>query len=242
MMTVSVITPTRLAPERIPLLLELNQSLRHNACAVEHVVVVDGNSIDAVPAELRDRATIFATPKPIGQAAARNLALGLAQGDWITSADDDDLLPPQSIDQRLAALNRQPGALWAAGYLTDASRRHLEVMAPGPCAPGDVWRAWPQPEATIPLGPTSLLVQRPLLQRLGGWMGLPQGEDLGMMMAVTCTAPGVLADAWVYHYRMHSGQMTKAPGFNTLETLCRRCAWQRGALLMDQSQSEPRQP
>ena len=52
-----------------------------------------------------------------------------------------------------------------------------------------------------------------------------------MMMAVTSSASGVLIDQWVYEYRMHPGQMTKAADFHQLESLARRCAWQRGALL-----------
>jgi len=153
----------------------------------------------------------------------------------VTSADDDDLLPAHSIDQRLDAINGQANALWSAGYLSDVSDNKSQIMAPGPCAPGDVWRAWPTPQHAIPLGPTSLLVEANLLKRVGGWMGLSQGEDLGMMMAVTCTAPGVLIDACVYHYRVHGGQMTKSPWFDDLELLSRTCAWQRGEQILSQS-------
>lgn len=231
-MKVSVITPTRLLPERVPMLLELHHSLQANRCRVEHVVVVDGNPQAAIPAELRDNATVYVVPKAVGQAAARNFGLCLAQGEWITSADDDDLLPSGSIDQRLEALAAHPECLWSAGYLSEPERRHKEILRPGRLAPGDVWRAWSDPDHPIPLGPTSLLIDRALLRRLGGWMGLCQGEDLGMMMAVTSTAPGVLIDSWVYHYRMHPGQMTQAPDFVGLESLCRRCAWQRGQQLV----------
>ena len=110
-------------------------------------------------------------------------------------------------------------------------------MPAGPCAPGDVWRAWPTPNHDIPLGPTCLLVETNLLKRVGGWMGLSQGEDLGMMMAVTCTAPGILIDSCVYHYRMHGNQITKSPWFSDLELLSRTCAWQRGEQIVCQSSS-----
>jgi hypothetical protein len=153
----------------------------------------------------------------------------------VTSADDDDLLPPHSIDQRLQAIADQPNALWAAGYLSENSSEQPQIMQAGPCAPGDVWRAWPTPNHNIPLGPTSLLVETNLLKRVGGWMGLSQGEDLGMMMAVTCTAPGILIDSCVYQYRMHGNQMTKSPWFDDLELLSRTCAWQRGEQILSQS-------
>jgi len=227
-MTVSVITPTRLLPDRLSMLVELNESLGNNDCFVEHVIVVDGASQEEVPAEIRQRATVIATGRPIGQAAARNLGLAIANGEWITSADDDDWLYPQSIDKRLHAIHAQPGARWSAGYCTDDSTIDPGIVPAGPCSPGDIWRAWPTPKASIPLGPTTLLVEANLLKRAGGWMGLPQGEDIGMMMAVTCMAPGVVIDAYVYHIRLHGGQMTKTTWFDDLELLSRRCAWERG--------------
>jgi glycosyltransferase involved in cell wall biosynthesis len=234
-MLVSVITPTRLAPDRLAMLVELNQSLQLNHCNVEHVIVVDGNNQDAIPLEICQQATVINSSRPIGQAACRNLGLVVARGAWVTSADDDDLLPPHSIDQRLQAIQDQPNALWAAGYLGGDSSVETKIMAAGPCAPGDVWRSWPTPKHDIPLGPTSLLVETNLLKRIGGWMGLSQGEDLGMMMAVTCTAPGVLIDACVYHYRMHGNQITKSPWFDDLELLSRTCAWQRGEQILSHS-------
>ena len=236
-MLVSVITPTRLAPDRLAMLVELNRSLQLNHCNVEHVIVVDGNNQDTIPLEIRQQATIINSSRSIGQAACRNLGLVVARGAWVTSADDDDLLPPQSIDLRLQAIRDQPYALWAAGYLDGNSCEETQIMSAGPCAPGDVWRAWPTPKHNIPLGPTSLLVDTNLLKRVGGWMGLSQGEDLGMMMAVTCTAPGVLIDACVYHYRVHGNQMTKSPWFDDLELLSRTCAWQRGEQILCQSPS-----
>ena len=234
LMTVSVITPTRLLPDRLSMLVELNVSLQNNDCLVEHVVVVDGASQEELPRELCERATVIATGRPIGQAAARNLGLAIAKGEWITSADDDDWLYPRSIDMRLGAIHGQAGALWSAGYCTDDSKIDPGIVPVGPSAPGDVWRAWPTPMASIPLGPTTLLVEANLLKRAGGWMGLPQGEDIGMMMAVTCMAPGVVIDAYVYHIRLHEGQMTKATWFDDLELMSRRCAWERGERILSE--------
>jgi glycosyltransferase involved in cell wall biosynthesis len=236
-MLVSVITPTRLAPDRLGMLVELNRSLRHNHCNIEHIIVIDGNNQDTIPQEIRQQATVIGSSRPIGQAACRNLGLVVARGAWVTSADDDDLLPPHSIDQRLQAIQDQPNTLWAAGYLKENCNEEPQIMSAGPCAPGDVWRAWPTPNHSIPLGPTSLLVEVNLLKRVGGWMGLSQGEDLGMMMAVTCTEPGILIDSCVYHYRMHGNQMTKSPWFDELELLSRTCAWQRGEQILCQSVS-----
>ena len=104
------------------MLSDLNRSLADNNCKTEHVIVVDGNGIESLPPDLAANATVIASARPIGQAAARNLGLLVARGEWITSADDDDWLYPRSIDQRLAAIDDQAGALWAAGYCTSTSR------------------------------------------------------------------------------------------------------------------------
>ena len=221
------------------MLSDLNRSLADNNCKTEHVIVVDGNGIESLPPDLVANATVIASARPIGQAAARNLGLLVARGEWITSADDDDWLYPRSIDQRLAAIDDQAGALWAAGYCTDDLKNDPAIVAAGPCLAGDVWRAWPSPHDSIPLGPTTLLVEAALLKRVGGWMGLPQGEDLGMMIAVTSTAPGVLIADYVYHIRLHVGQMTKSSWFDDLELLSRRSAWERGQFILSQHQHQP---
>ena len=91
------------------MLSDLNRSLADNHCNVEHVIVVDGNGIESLPADLAANATVIASARPIGQAAARNLGLLVARGEWITSADDDDWLYPRSIDQAWLRLMTRPG-------------------------------------------------------------------------------------------------------------------------------------
>ena len=89
-MAVSMITPTRLLPDRLSMLVELNVSLQNNDCLVVPVVIVDGVSQGELPHELCERAAVLAAGRPIGQAAARNLGLVIAKAEWITSADGDD--------------------------------------------------------------------------------------------------------------------------------------------------------
>jgi glycosyltransferase involved in cell wall biosynthesis len=89
------------------MLLELNQSLSRNRCPVEHVVVVDGNPEETITEELAGLATVIRSPRPIGQAEARNLGLEAAKGGWVTSADDNDWLHAYSIDRLLEAISGQ---------------------------------------------------------------------------------------------------------------------------------------
>lgn len=69
-MSVSVITPTRLLPDRLNMLVALNASLSSNNCEIEHVIVIDGKDTTNLPGDLAKKATIISTARPIGQAAA----------------------------------------------------------------------------------------------------------------------------------------------------------------------------
>jgi len=99
--------PPDLLPDRVGMLVELNQSLSRNRCPVEHVIVVDGNPGGTIPEELAGRAAVLPSPWPIGQAEARNLGLEAAKGGWVTSADDNDWLHSYSIDRLLEAISGQ---------------------------------------------------------------------------------------------------------------------------------------
>ena len=175
------------------------------------------------------------THRLLGPAGVRNLALLRASGTWITSVDDDDRLPPGSLDIRLQAL-LQHQVPWVAGTLTHryADGRENVWACPTPLGlrkPGDVFRAWPEASGTVPLGPTTLLVAADLLSAVGGWQGLPQGEDLGMVMGLTGIAPGFMLPDSVYYYNQHEGQSVRQEGFEVLEATVRQIAWRRGAVL-----------
>lgn len=230
-----MITATRLETGRIPSLITLHTDLAASKADWEWVIVVDGARDPAVPAPVRadPRVRILRTRQAVGAAGARNLGLGVARGEYVTSADDDDRLPAGSLEHRLDAV-RSHGAAWAGGMLADLRDGVLAAwdcpMPAGDAAPGDVWRAWGCPCAPFPIGPTTLLVDADLLRLVGGWHGLPQAEDFGMALAVTGSAPGVVLDEVVYIYRRHGAQMTTRPQFDELEPLVRHITFERGRL------------
>ncbi|RJL21245.1 glycosyltransferase family A protein [Bailinhaonella thermotolerans] len=238
-MDVTIITATRLVPARIPYLLQLHASLAaQQDAAWRWILALDGVPADRVPPALRQdsRVTVVESARPAGAAAVRNLALHHVQTPWTTSAADDDLLPAGSLRRRLRAAAAHSGAGWVAGRSDDLLpggrlRRWTCPAPPGHHAPGGVWRCWPAPEATLPLGPWTLLTRTDLLRRVGGWQGLPQAEDIGMLIAVTGTAPGIVLPESVYCYRKHPGQMMRSPGFDLLEPAVRQITWERGRLL-----------
>ena len=232
----SVLTPTQLSPARAEFLAELHADLCGSAVAWEWVIAVDGGRDRAVPAaiEADPRVRVLRIGRPVGAAYARNLALGIARGRYVTSVDDDDHVPCGSLEQRLHAIATLDLG-WVAGRLADLRDGVLSPwecgVSPGAKEPGDVWRSWSCPCLEFPLGPTTLLVEAGLLRSVGGWQGLPQAEDFGMVLAVTGRAPGMMLGDVVYAYRRHPDQFTAQPGFIELEPLVRHITYERGRLL-----------
>ncbi|GAA2720682.1 MULTISPECIES: glycosyltransferase family A protein [Streptomyces] len=233
---ITVITPTRLLPNRLPYLELLHESLHVQTVEWELVLAIDGADPDHVPRPLaRDpRVKILELPK-VGSAAARNLALTQAEGDWVQYADDDDVFPAEAFAVR-HDYARANGLGWVAGWLADlfpdgSTRVWKCPVPPGLLAPGEVWTYWPTPQATMPLGQTQIIARRELVQAAAGHGGLPQGEDFVYVCALTSLSAGALLPVVIYHYRQHSEQMTKSSNHSRLEGVAREFSWQHGRQL-----------
>lgn len=109
---VSVITPTfnRSAWVADAVRSVLDQTLRE----VQHVVVDDG-STDGTFEVLQELAAsddrvLVARQEHLGPSAARNRALSMATGTYVTFLDSDDLLPPNRLARQLRYLDEHPAA------------------------------------------------------------------------------------------------------------------------------------
>jgi len=81
--------------------------------ATEILVVDDGSSDDpgAALARFGDRVVFQRMAKNGGVSAARNLALARATGELVHILDSDDMLPPDALRRKVAALAHVPDAL-----------------------------------------------------------------------------------------------------------------------------------
>ncbi|MEH0551001.1 glycosyltransferase family 2 protein [Streptomyces sp. B21-101] len=241
---VAVVTPTRLRPDRIAYLLELYASLREQEVSWEWVLALDGVSDQGLPEVLGAdaRVKVVVLPRPVGAGAARNFAVNEVTADWLTTSDDDDVLPAQSLSVRLRYARKHELG-WCAGWSADLHPDHSVTTwrcstPPGFHAPGDVWRHWESPDSTIPIGPTTLLARTEIVRASGGYAALPQGEDYSYLVGVTGAARGALLPTVVYHYRKHTEQMTAQPEYPAMERQARRFAWNHGKHL-EALQKEP---
>lgn len=197
------------------------------------MIALDGADPALLPAPLAadPRVRVLALPRPVGAACARNLAITLARGEALTWADDDDILPRGSLSSRLDHL-RTSTLGWVAGYSADLHPDGTVKVwrCPTPLGrheAGQVWRYWPTPHHTIPIGPTTIMARTPLWSAIGGMGGLVQGEDY-LALRITHLAAGALLPQVVYHYRKHPHQLTKQAGYDDLEDAARLFAWRSG--------------
>jgi glycosyltransferase involved in cell wall biosynthesis len=103
---VSVVIPTKDRSDKLPIAVE--SVLQQTYSNLEIIVVDDGSTVP-VSLEFTDpRIKIIHLDKPKGVAAARNIALREAQGEFMCLLDDDDYYYPNKIEDQLNYLFQHP--------------------------------------------------------------------------------------------------------------------------------------
>jgi GT2 family glycosyltransferase len=128
-LSLSAVIPTL---GRSPLLVPCLQALRREGAEI--VVVDQGESRSDLPAGLVDR--VLRPGRNLGFAAATNLGVATARGEWLATVNDDALVEPGWAAALIAALAADPKAAAAQGVNLLLDRPEL---ADG-C--GIVWNRW----------------------------------------------------------------------------------------------------
>lgn len=108
MVKVTVITPAWNAERYLP---ETIRSVLGQTLPDFEWIVVDDGSTDGTPrllSSVADPRLRVVRQENRGVSAARNAALDLAQGDYVTFLDADDVLPERSLELRAAYLDANP--------------------------------------------------------------------------------------------------------------------------------------
>ena len=176
----------------------------------KEIIVIDDGSADGTPAVLRSFGSAIRCEfgPNRGASAARNRATALAQGRYLQYLDADDLLEPDAVAKRIAALE-QSGA-----DVAYSDWQRLQEQADGSFAPGeiearDIAEVHADPElatfASFWSPPAALLYSRRIVDRIGRWNeSLPVIQDARFLQdAAICGARFVRVAGVGARYRVH---------------------------------------
>ncbi len=194
MPSVSIIIPTY---NRADLICETLESIFAQTFCDYEIIVVDDGSDQDIPA------TITTAGHPInyqridhaGQGAARNIGMHLAQGQYVTFLDSDDLWAPPFLKKMTAALADNPLAGWVyCDYSTfdEQGELHPAYLPPAQKICGNLFAALLEGNFLCVGG---LLFRRECFATVGGFdPELPPVEDWDLWLRVARQYDAVYVD------------------------------------------------
>jgi GT2 family glycosyltransferase len=153
------------------------------------------------------RIRLVTSPENQGGAAAANMGLEMARGEFCGVLDHDDLLHPEALFEYVRALNRQPAAdlLYCDEDKLDASGRHV-----------DPWHKsdW-NPDLSLSFNYVMhfALYRRRLLDELGGFRPDYEGShDYDLLLRTAERTDEIHhIPRILYHWRMSEASIARAP-------------------------------
>jgi glycosyltransferase involved in cell wall biosynthesis len=183
-------------------------------------------------AERDARVRYAANRTTLGPGGTRNLALWRARGDLVRTFDSDDLLLPGAIRCSLEIFIEHPEVHWSAGktenLMWDGTREPYPAspLHYGHVVPGELNRVMTE-AGLCPIHCAGLTMRVNTLRAVGGWVGLPVGEDVSMISAIAEIFPGWHDPAVTWLYRRHPGQITNKMPYDFWSSLGETAAEQR---------------
>ncbi|MDE2181834.1 MAG: glycosyltransferase family 2 protein [Alphaproteobacteria bacterium] len=207
--SVSVVIPAHNAADTLGRALE---SVFAQTRPPQEVIVVDDGSTDATGDVARSYAArgvnILARPVREGAAAARNAGVRAATGDWVAFLDADDEWLPSKLERQMAAIDRQPEAIFAfcASHEIAPDGRLLgDTYGGRPVTAGrDMWKAL---LASNFVATPTVLARRSVLAALGGFdesLKVAEDQDMWIRLALAGASVYVPESLVAVHVRPRS--------------------------------------
>jgi glycosyltransferase involved in cell wall biosynthesis len=150
------------------------------------ILVADDGSTDATAALLESfpERVLHLRQSNRGPAAARNLGMAAARGEYIAFLDSDDAYFPRNLEAHLEVFDRNPGAglVYAGSEIVDAGGAFVKELRP---RPGNRGRVLPQLLFFNFIMPSSVVMRRACYEYAG-----PMNEELHF------------AEDWLYWLRI----------------------------------------
>lgn len=184
---VSVVLPFRNA--RAHLAAALDSIRRQTFPDWELILFDDGSTDDSLAiaeayARFDSRVRVVRSA-PVGLLSALERGCAEARGEFIARMDADDLSGPSRFEQQLARMNSEPelgicgGLVRVIGDRIDIGRRRYERWINGLVTHDDIVR---EIFVECPIAHPTFFMRRAVLERLGGYRGVPWPEDYDLLM------------------------------------------------------------
>ncbi len=194
------------------MLVEALRSVCSQRLPPDEIIVVDDGSDDdtaaVVRAEFGARCRLVCTDNR-GVAAARNLGVAQAHGDWIAFLDSDDLWQPAKLAVQMVFVEASPDTQICQTeeiWIRNAVRVNPRAYHRKPH--GDVFL--PSLERCL-VSPSAVMMRRRLFERVGGFdESLPACEDYDLWLRISRTTPiARLDEALVIKRGGHADQLSR---------------------------------
>lgn len=194
-----------------PFLAEAIESVLAQTRPVDEVIVVDDASTDR-SREVASRFPVKLLCMPVnrGHAAARNMAIAVAQGDLLAWLDADDRWEPHHTATVCGLLDRFPEAAVAYGSVRLCGARN-EVWSNFPChhRPTDVF--WDCFRGTI-VPAMAAVTRKAAVVEVGGFNEtVRSAPDFDFWLRLARRYPFVCTQEVTATYRWHDGQISRQP-------------------------------
>lgn len=215
---ISVLTPTHnRGKDYLPQTILSVQNQLEKGFSHEHIIV-DNESKDntaRVVKELakKDKRIIYIrNNRNLGAADGLNVAFKRSKGQLVVPLDDDDLLPPFSLQARYDFFQNNPKVKWAYGYslFINSDNALLDGLRGYRVAAYGDKQYFPEllKGNYIPNG--TVTVKRECIQAVGGWDPEIKTQDYEMWLKLAeKKIRPYLMPGYVCLYRVHTGQVSR---------------------------------
>lgn len=204
---VSVIIPTH--NRAYCLARAVDSVLAQSQPPLEIIVIDDGSTDETAALIARYGASVrYHRQSQRGVAAARNVGIGLARGEWIALLDSDDAWLPHKLARQWALRQSHPEFLLIHGEEIWI-RRGRRVNPHKKHAKGGGW-IYQRCLALCVISPSAALLHRDLLQAVGGFdESLPVCEDYDLWLRICQRYPvGYIETPIIIKYGGHDDQLS----------------------------------